>query len=462
MIFTDWTFFVFFAVVFLVYWDIPSNDWRKIWLLAASCVFYAAWDWRFLSLVLLVIVNTYVVTLALARKADDRHRRAILTAGIVVSLGVLGFFKYFNFFADTIGSVFGVRRTIVDILLPVGISFYTFHSLSYMIDTYRRKIVPTRDFVDVALYILFFPQLVAGPIVRATDLLPQMRELRSLGGLDARHYLLMFLVGYFKKAVISDNIVRFVDPFFSHPAQYGGGDALLAVLSYTTQIYCDFSGYTDMAIAVAGLLGYQLKPNFAHPYLAANLIDFWRRWHISLSFWLRDYLYFPLGGNRGGPWMQARNIAITMLLGGLWHGAAWTFVAWGALHGIGLIVCHAWRNWRNPTHREPIGYSLGANLLTFSWVAFAWIFFRATSFADAWSVIRCFSDLKLPTLAPWQWALPVAGALVAVHVVFYRLDLKAIAARGPDSVFALSYGAAVAVILPFINVKVEPFIYFQF
>jgi D-alanyl-lipoteichoic acid acyltransferase DltB (MBOAT superfamily) len=466
MIFTDWTFFVFFAAVSLVYWDIPSNSWRKIWLLAASCVFYAAWDWRFLGLVLLVIVNTYIVTLTLTltltRKADDRHRRAILTAGIVTSLGVLGFFKYFNFFAGTISSVFGAPRLVVDILLPVGISFYTFHSLSYMIDTYRRKIIPTRNVVDVALYILFFPQLVAGPIVRATDLLPQMRELRSLSGVDARHYLLMFLVGYFKKAVISDNVVRFVDPFFSHPAQYGGGDALLAVLSYTTQIYCDFSGYTDMAIAVAGLLGYQLKPNFNHPYLAANLIDFWRRWHISLSFWLRDYLYFPLGGNRGGSWMQARNIAITMLLGGFWHGAAWTFVAWGGLHGVGLIGCHAWRRWQKHSDRDVGAYSLAGNLITFSWVTFAWIFFRATSFTDARTIIQCFGSFSLPTLAPWQYAVPAAAALVALHVSFYRLDLKAIAAKTHDGVFAAFYGAAVAVLLPFINVKMEPFIYFQF
>ena len=204
-----------------------------------------------------------------------------------------------------------------------------------------------------------------------------------------------------------------------------------------------------------------LRAQFQSTLSGREPIEFWRRWHISLSSWLRDYLYIPLGGNRGGRFKR-RNLMITMLLGGLWHGASWTFVAWGGLHGVGLIVCHAWRNWRNPAHREPIGYSLGANLVTFSWVAFAWIFFRATSFADVSSVIRCFSDLKLPTLAPWQLALPVAGVLVAMHVVFYRLDLKGIAASLRITCSPYPYGAAVAVILPFINVKVEPFIYFQF
>jgi D-alanyl-lipoteichoic acid acyltransferase DltB (MBOAT superfamily) len=334
MIFTDWTFFVFFAIVLLVYWNISANGWRKVWLLFASCIFYASLDWRFLGLVLLVIVNTYATTLLVTRETGEVRRRLMLTCGIVVSLSVLGFFKYFNFFADSLSSAFGHQRVVIDIALPIGISFYTFHSLSYMIDTYRRKIAPTRNFGDVALYILFFPQLVAGPIVRATDLLQQMREMRQINAADTRYYLLLFLIGYFKKAVVADNVVRFVDPFFSHPALCDGGDALLAVLSYSIQIYCDFSGYTDMAIAAAGLLGYRLKPNFAHPYLAPNLIDFWRRWHMSLSFWLRDYLYIPLGGNRCGSLMQARNIVITMLLGGLWHGAAWTFVAWG--------VCMDW------------------------------------------------------------------------------------------------------------------------
>ena len=304
MIFTEAKFFVFFAVAFVVYWSIPSNKWRKIWLLAGSVFFYASWDWRFLGLVLFVIANTYATTLVLASLRDPLWRHRMLVSGITLSLSVLGVFKYYNFFIDPLSEVVVLPIRIQDIVLPIGISFYTFHSLSYMIDTYRRKIVPTTSMVDVALYILFFPQLVAGPIVRATDLLPQMREARLFADVRFKYFLLMFLVGYFKKSVVSDNLSMFIDAFYTAPGNYGAGDAAFATVFYSIQIYCDFSGYTDMAIATAGLLGYQLKPNFRHPYLSADLIEFWRRWHISLSLFLRDYLYIPLGGNRGGALLQ--------------------------------------------------------------------------------------------------------------------------------------------------------------
>jgi alginate O-acetyltransferase complex protein AlgI len=464
MVFTDWKFFVFFLIAFSVYWSIPSNFWRKIWLLACSVVFYAAWDWRFLGLVVLVIVNTYAVTLAVDRSSQTARRKAILTAGIVVSLSVLGFFKYYNFFVDSLGQIAPVDLALRGLVLPIGISFYTFHSLSYMIDTYRQKIVPTRNFTDVALYILFFPQLVAGPIVRATDLLPQMRTARRFAAADFKLFLALFLIGYFKKAVVSDNISPLVDAFFASPSEYGAGDVAEAVILYATQIYCDFSGYTDMAIAAAGMLGYQLKPNFNHPYLAPNLVDFWRRWHMSLSSWLRDYLYIPLGGNRGGALFTARNILITMLLGGLWHGASWNFVAWGGLHGVGLIGCRAWRAMREryrPGYKPH--YSVTANVATFLFVCFAWIFFRSPNFTNAAAVIDSFGVLAPPTLLAWQYALPLGVALLAVHVFFYRIKLSPEAfANITDPVFAGAFGAAIAVILPFVNVAVKPFIYFQF
>jgi alginate O-acetyltransferase complex protein AlgI len=264
VLFTEWKFFPFFAFVFIVYWTLRPNLARKVWLLLASATFYAAWDWRFLGLVLAVIANTYTVTMLLERsERRPSLRRAILISGIVVGLGLLGFFKYYNFFVDSFARLFDVQPRILSIVLPVGISFFTFHSLSYVIDTYRRKIVPTKNLVDVSLFVLFFPQLVAGPIVRATDLLPQMREARPFASIDFRYFLVLFLVGYCKKAVISDNISVYVDGFFFAPMKYGGGDALLAVFFYAVQIYCDFSGYTDMAIATAGMLGYSLKPNFS-------------------------------------------------------------------------------------------------------------------------------------------------------------------------------------------------------
>ena len=463
MIFTDWIFFVFFAVAFSVYWVIPDNRTRKLWLLACSAVFYAAWDWRFLGLVLLVIINTYATTLLVHRTDSQTSRRRILTLGIVVSLSVLGFFKYYNFFVDSLAEIVPLDLTIRQILLPIGISFYTFHSLSYMIDTYRRKIVPTRNFVDVALYILFFPQLVAGPIVRATDLLPQMREARSFAAVNFKYLLVLFLVGYFKKAVISDNISPLVDVFFAAPGKFGAGDAALAVVLYATQIYCDFSGYTDMAIATAGLLGYQLKPNFNHPYFSPNLVDFWRRWHISLSSWLRDYLYISLGGNRNGELNRARNVMITMLLGGLWHGASWNFVIWGALHGVGLLVCHAWQRMREnvrPGYKPR--YSLIGNALTFIFVCFAWIFFRSPDFASAVTVIMRFRVLALPTLLTWQHAVAFGAALLAVHLLFYWIKLPAALGRVNDLIYATAFGAAIALVLPFVNIAVRPFIYFQF
>jgi alginate O-acetyltransferase complex protein AlgI len=461
MIFTDWKFFVFFAVAFVVYWSIGSNALRKIWLLACSVYFYASWDWRFLGLVFLVIANSYAVTLLVAATKDPMRRRHILTAGITLSLGVLGIFKYYNFFVGSLSSWTNLPIRIQDIVLPIGISFYTFHSLSYMIDTYRRKIVPTTNLVDVALYILFFPQLVAGPIVRATDLLPQMREARSAASVRFRYFLLLFMVGYFKKAVLSDNLSPFVDAFYANVGDYGAGDAAIATLFYSVQIYCDFSGYTDMAIATAGLLGYQLKPNFNHPYLAPNLIEFWHRWHISLSLFLRDYLYIPIGGNRGGPLYQARNVLITMLLGGLWHGASWTFVAWGALHGAGLIVNRIWHHLRHP-ERPNDRYSALANLVTFTFVTFAWIFFRSPDFATAALVLERFAVFTPTVLLQWWEALVVLMVLLITHIAFYRVDLDRLASRLQPVAFAFGYGAVIALILPFVNVEVQPFIYFQF
>ena len=461
MIFTDAVFFVFFPLAFSVYWWLGDNQSRKVWLLACSVIFYSAWDWRFLGLVLIEIVNAYTVT-RLLEERPERWRRPIIVIGVVISLSMLGFFKYFNFFADSLARIAPVDLALRGIVLPIGISFYTFHSMSYMIDTYRRRVVPTRSFVDVALYVLFFPQLVAGPIVRATDMFPQLRESRSLAAVDFKYLLTLFLIGYFKKAVVSDNLSPVVDKFFAHPASFGGGDAVLAVLFYAVQIYCDFSGYTDMAIAVAGMLGYRLKANFDHPYLAPNLTEFWRRWHMSLSFWLRDYLYVPLGGNRGGLLFQARNIMFTMLLGGLWHGASWTFVVWGALHGAGLVVNRLWHVVRRRGAEADARYSIAGNALTFLFVCFAWIFFRAPDFPTAAVVLGRFAVPALPVIVTWQWSALLLLALAAAHVFTNRIDLKSALAATDDFVFACGYGAAAAVVLPFVNVAVRPFIYFQF
>jgi alginate O-acetyltransferase complex protein AlgI len=472
MIFTDWKFFVFFAITFAIYWLIPGKTGRKLWLLLCSAVFYAFWDWRFLFLILLVVANTYVTGLALARIKERAWRKRILTIGVAVSLTVLGFFKYFDFFRLSIKNLLSaldvsVPSTTLTVLLPIGISFYTFHSLSYMGDVYRGKVPATYNILDIAMYILFFPQLVAGPILRATDFLPQLREPKRFETIDWRGALALFLIGYIKKACIADNLSPLVDPIFANPQLYGSGDAVIAVLSYTVQIYCDFSGYTDMAIATSAMLGYRLPPNFAHPYLAMNLGDFWRRWHISLSSWLRDYLYIPLGGSRYGKLATNRNLMITMLLGGLWHGASWTFVFWGALHGIGLVVHHAYaaavelRRRPNSLILSSI-FSVMSILTTFLWVSCAWIFFRASTFEHAAGVFNAFTRLSPPTLMSWQWFALLMSALIVAHVTTYRIKLEGIANGLRDWLFALLYGSAVAMALPFVNVKVVPFIYFQF
>ena len=306
MLFVELRFFVFFAAVFALVWTLRDNEWRKRILTAASYIFYAAWDWRFLALIVFVTLVSYGVgRVGAARAPGDVQRKLSLAGGIVVALGVLGVFKYFNFFADSFADLAGLvglpaGQVTLNLVLPVGISFYTFQAISYMVDVHRGDVRARTSVLDVAFYIAFFPQLVAGPIVRASDFLPQMETARRWADVPVRASLALFLVGFIKKACISDNIAPYVDVIFADPSLYSGATVVGGVLLYGVQIYCDFSGYSDMAIACAALLGYTFPANFAAPYLSRDIQDFWRRWHISLSSWLRDYLYIPLGGNRLG------------------------------------------------------------------------------------------------------------------------------------------------------------------
>ncbi|MEL7520851.1 MAG: MBOAT family O-acyltransferase, partial [Cyanobacteria bacterium J06553_1] len=307
MIFTEFRFFIFFAVVFGVYWALRSNGWRKAWILACSYAFYGAWDWRFLSLIIGSTLVDYVVGLNLV-KCDDsskvnssKAKRSWLALSLCVNLGALAFFKYANFFADSAVGFFSwmglpVNSVTLGIVLPVGISFYTFQTLSYSLDIYAGQLQPKKNLLDLATFVAFFPQLVAGPIVRAADFLPQLEIARSFDQVNVRACLTLFMVGFFKKACVSDNLAPIVDKYFAAPDTFDAISSWIGVLSYTVQIYCDFSGYSDMAIACAGLLGYELCVNFNFPYFASSITDFWRRWHISLSTWLKDYLYIPVGG----------------------------------------------------------------------------------------------------------------------------------------------------------------------
>ncbi len=401
----------------------------------------------------------------LADELKPRRRKTLLLCSLTANLGLLFCFKYFDFFRQSLVdllAVFGAQANLValDVVLPVGISFYTFQTLSYTIDVYRGELEPRCNVVDFALFVAFFPQLVAGPIVRARDFLPQLDGARRLADIAAKPLLLLFLLGFIKKACISDTIAPFVDQAFANPSDHTALGIWLGVILYSLQIYCDFSGYSDMAIAIAGLLGYQLAINFNAPYLATSLVDFWRRWHISLSTWLRDYLYIPLGGNRHGRSTQYRNVIITMALGGLWHGASWNFVIWGLLHGVALITVQEARRRSPRGARLPVW--LGASL-TLYWVGLTWIFFRAATLAQAVEMTRAYVFFDSPgTQGLPGGLLLLVGVAAAGHIALRRWPHDRIAEALPGPVFAAVLGAVSAIALGLMQADYRPFIYFQF
>ena len=465
MVFSELRFFVFIAIVFCVHWLLKNPSSRKNWLLASSYFFYGVWDARFLALILFSTVVDFQIGKWLVASQRESHRKLLLIASLVVNLGLLGFFKYFNFFTDSLvdlGLLLGLEISSVtlEILLPVGISFYTFQTLSYSIDIYNRKLEAVKDFRDFALFVVFFPQLVAGPIVRACDFLPQLKQPSRWNQINFQPLLFLFLVGFFKKACVSDNISPYVDICFQHPADFNCYSLWLAVILYSIQIYCDFSGYSDMAIAVAGMLGYKLPKNFDAPYLSTGIVDFWRRWHMSLSFWLRDYLYIPLGGNRKGVTRTYINLMITMVLGGLWHGASWNFVIWGALHGIALCASRVFnKQVSNPfMGRDLLGWAF-----TYWWVCLAWILFRAESLENgykialAWSTGHSQGSTSLPDVL-WLHVI----VLFIAHVVFRRYQLIENSNRLPTHVFAFLAGGILALMFAIASNSYQPFIYFQF
>ena len=409
ILFVEPRFLWIFAVIFGVHWALRSNRARKLWLLVASHAFYGCFfignpleffpkllagsfgelpvGWWFPALLWFSTLMDYRVGLGIEGARSAGGRRAWLLASLAVNLGVLGFFKYYGFFAE---SVLGLLSWLglepssepLRIFLPYGISFYTFQSLSYSLEVYRGRLPAERSFLNLAFFIAFFPQLIAGPIVRAMTFLPQTREPRRFAAVDVRGCATLFLVGFVKKACVADGVGGLVDAYFTAPQQYDGASAWAALVCYALQIYCDFSGYSDMAIAVARLLGYELCLNFDFPFLTGSVADYWRRWHISLSSWLRDYLFIPLGGSRGGALFTARNLMLTMLLGGLWHGAGWNYVAWGGLHGLALVAQRAWER-RAPALGHAAMRWLGVPL-TFAFVVFAFVPFRVSDvYVDA-------------------------------------------------------------------------------
>jgi alginate O-acetyltransferase complex protein AlgI len=471
MIFTQPVFLAFFALTFGVHWALRGDRARKLWLLAMSYVFYGYWDYRFVGLIVLCTVFDYGVGLLLARTEDTRRRRALIAASLCMNLGLLGFFKYYGFFVSSAVALLsslglGVSVPLLKVVLPAGISFFTFQTMSYTIDVYRRQLPPQRNFLDFALFVGFFPQLVSGPIVRASQFLPQLTVSRVLANVNVRRALVLFAVGYFKKACVADHIAAAIDPVFAHPSQFDGVARALSALLYSIQIYCDFSGYTDMALGAAALLGYDLAVNFEAPYFSTSVREFWQRWHISLSTWLRDYLYIPLGGNRGGPYRAARNLMLTMLLGGLWHGANWTFVLWGFLHGAALVVQRFWASFRagrsssaSPTPAVRVLCWLG----TFAWVVLCFTIFRCENIGRAGEFLARTGarSAELPPSLDWCAVVLVLGA--AHWVIFrHKAELKSRVVAAADWQFYPALGVLTALLLSLTPAKSAPFIYFQF
>lgn len=390
MLFNSYAFWLFFALVWVIYRMLPHRG-QNLMLLGASYYFYACWDWRFLPLILTTTLVNYFTAIGMEKSDDPRRHKWLMAASAVVSLGLLAYFKYFGFFAESAVDMltwlgFNADIKMLNIILPVGISFYTFQTMSYTIDVYRGQIKPTRSFTDFALYVAYFPQLVAGPIERSSSLMPQItnsRKNRPHGDFSEGLYLVM--LGLFLKVVVGDNLGFIADGIFAaEKGDLTGTEALVGVYCFAFQIYGDFAGYSSIARGVSKWLGIDLMTNFRMPYLARNPSDFWQRWHISLSSWLRDYLYIPLGGNRGSKFMVYRNLMITMLLGGLWHGAGWTFLIWGGLHGA--ILC-SYRVLGDRVKLPKLWGRIVATVFFFHLVCLTWLFFRADTLAQAMEML---------------------------------------------------------------------------
>jgi alginate O-acetyltransferase complex protein AlgI len=457
--FSSLPFAVFLACLLLAIAIVPGQRGRLRVLLVAGAVFYGWWNWKFLALLGFTSVFDFFIGLKIGA-ATGARRKQLLVLDVCVNLGILVVFKYLNFFIDSANVIFGSHAKTFAIILPVGISFFVFEAMSYCIDIYRGVIKPYSDWEQFALFIFFFPRMIAGPIIRAADFLPQVRDRAiQITAANANRAACIFLLGLVKKTVIADRLALFVDPVFANPAKFDGATVWAAVIAYAIQIFCDFSGYTDMAIALAKLFNFDLPINFNLPYLSTNITEFWRRWHISLSSWLRDYLYISLGGNRKGHLRTYCNLIVTMLLGGLWHGASWNFVVWGGLHGVALALHKALG--RGERTRNPVA-AVASGLATFAFVCVCWVFFRAHSFTLAWTMLG-----KMATFAAtgvlWIYVpfWPLALAMVVWHVARRRDnehgELPLMTTRGWLVLWTVFYLVLLAV-----PTKSQPFIYFQF
>ena len=478
MLFNSLDFAIFLPIVFLLYWFVAQKNLKlqNALIVVASYVFYGWWDWRFLSLIIFSTVVDYLIGQRLRTEDKQSKRKVLLWTSIIVNLGFLGFFKYYNFFLENFVdafSLFGmqINANSLNIILPVGISFYTFQTLSYTIDVYRKKLEPTKDFMAFSAFVCFFPQLVAGPIERATNLLPQFYKKRTFEYHKAVDGMRQILWGLFKKVVIADNCAEFANQIFNNSADMNGSTLVLGAIFFTFQIYGDFSGYSDIAIGTSRLFGFDLKQNFATPYFSRDIAEFWRRWHISLSTWFRDYLYIPLGGSRGGTWMKVRNTFAIFLVSGFWHGANWTFIIWGALNAIYFLPLLLTNNNRKnlgvvaegkllPSFRE-----LFSMLTTFMLTVFAWIFFRAENVSQAFSYIGgIFSETIYYDLDYSFSSILVLNLPFMILMEWYSRKEKYGLAKNPKKIIKLVLYSYIFwnVLVGLMGGSKVEFIYFQF
>ena len=469
MLFSSGTFWVLFLIFLPLYSLLRSRGWQMLlFVVAFSLYFY----YKSSGFFVLLLLGTSAVDWGLSRLLVGLRRRGVrrlcVAASLCTSLGILAYFKYANFFLWNINALVGGNFQPLDLILPVGISFYTFQSVSYIVDVYKGRVQPTGTWLEYAFFLSFFPALVAGPIVRADYFLPQIAGAHHATRREVWYGLWLIILGVAKKAIIADYIAQYNDLIFDAPGAYSGFETLMGVIGYTMQIYCDFSGYSDMAIGIALIMGFRLAQNFNFPYKSRNLTDFWRRWHISLSSWLRDYIYIPLGGNRHGTARTYINNFATMLIGGLWHGAAWRFVYWGAMHGAGLAIHKASKPWRG---RVGDAWWIKALswMLTMSFVAALWVFFRADSWTDAGVILaRVVTDMDLSYAVPFASArmlwLVLMVTIVVSHCLPTRFWNRAAAwfVRSPWLVKLLIFLIVVQAVVELRSEDVTPFIYFQF
>ena len=469
MLFSSGTFWTLFLLFLPLYAMVRSRGRQMLlFVVAFSLYFYYKSSGFFVFLLIGTSLVDWLLSRLLVRMRGRTARRLCVAASLATSLGILGYFKYANFFLWNINALVAGNFQPLDLILPVGISFYTFQSVSYIVDVYKGRVQPTRTWLEYAFFLSFFPALVAGPIVRADYFLPQISRVHHATRREIWLGLWLILIGVVKKAIIADYIAQYNDLIFDSPGAYSGFETLMGIIGYTMQIYCDFSGYSDMAIGIALIMGFRLAQNFNFPYKSRNLTDFWRRWHISLSSWLRDYIYIPLGGNRHGTVRTYINNFATMLIGGLWHGAAWRFVFWGAMHGAGLAVHKASKPWLGRLG-DTWWIKAASWLLTMSFVAALWVFFRADSWSDASVIIgRVFTDMDLSYAVPFASArmlwLVLMLAIVVSHCLPARFWSRAAVwfVRSPWLVKLFVFLAVVQVVIELRSEDVAPFIYFQF